>query len=140
MDVPRIQPVEERRGGETAQHGFLRHMSTMQDAEYQEYIHDLSDRITRQGERLGEKVDIAEFQKYRELISELFNETASNSYLFCKSDKFDSRGRHKVFTVIRKVNQRLDEIAEMILKNEADNLSMLDAVDDIRGMLVDMFL
>ena len=140
MDAPRLQPVEDKRAGGGATHNFQRHMSDANSADYERYIQDLADRIFKQGEMISRKVDLAEYQKYRELIMELFKETASNSYVFCKNEKFNARGRHKIFAVIRKVNQRLDELAAAVLSKEADNITMLDIVDDIRGMLVDLFL
>ncbi len=140
VDAPRLVSVEEKRSGDGFSHQFQRHMSDVQTAEYEAYISDLTEKVFRQGKLLGEKVDFAEFQKYRELIMQLFHETASNSYVFSKTDKFDSRGRHKVFTMIRNVNKRLDELAKLVLEKEADNIQLLDIMDDIRGMLVDMFL
>lgn len=136
----RLTPTEERPSAGAFQHNFQRQMSDAQSEAYQKYIDELTESIYQQGEKLTKKVDVAEFQKYRELITKLFHEAASNSYMFCKSDKFDNRGRHKVYSVIRKVNQRLDEMAAMVLKKESDNLDLLHAVDDIRGMLVDMLL
>ncbi len=140
MGQHRVQHTEERPNPGGAQHNFQRHLRDSHTSEYEAYIQELTEKISAQGELLGKKVDVAEFQKYRELITQLFHEAASNSYAFSKADKFDQRGRHKVITMIRKVNQRLDEIAAMVLKSEADNIELLHAVDDIRGMLVDMFL
>lgn len=140
LDTQRVGQVDGKRSEGSFGHDFQRHMSDTNTAEYEAYIKDLAERIRKQGELVNERVDITEFQKYRELITQLFNETASNSFKFCKMDKFDQRGRHKVFAVIRKVNKRLDEIAAMILEQEADHIKMLEAMDDIRGMLVDMLL
>jgi uncharacterized protein YaaR (DUF327 family) len=68
------------------------------------------------------------------------NETVSNSYVFTKNNAFDARGRHRVYAMIKKVNKDLDMIAEEVLKEQDDNLKVLDLVDDIRGLLVDIFL
>lgn len=140
LEAQKISQAEGKGRAGSFGHSFQRHMSDTGAAEYEAYIQDLTERIKKQGELINEKADITEFQKYRELITQLFNEAASNSYRFCKTDKFDQRGRHKVFAVIRKVNKRLDEVAAMILQQEADQLRMLEAMDDIRGMLVDMLL
>lgn len=140
IDTTRFAPIEDKRGAADLQHNFQRHMRDAHSSEYEEYIEELKNKVQKQGDLLSKRVDMADFQKYRELITQLFQEVASNSYQFCKSDKFDQRGRHKVFTVIRNVNQKLDEIAKMILKEESDNIELLNAVDDVRGMLVDMFL
>jgi len=102
-------------------------------------MHELTERIYKQGEIVGTKADLNEFQKYRALISELLNETVSNAYEFTKTSQFDSIGRQKVFALIRKVNKSLDALAAEILKNEADTLTMMSLVEDIRGLLVDLY-
>ena len=118
---------------------FSRQKHDSDAAEYEQYLKALKSKILEQGEIIGKKADIAEFYKYRALISELLNETVSNAYLFSKTSQFDQRGRHKVFALIRKVNGKLDELAAKILKNEAENIRLLSIVDDIRGMIVDLY-
>lgn len=123
--------------------GFAREFSRQKHdsdaAEYEQYLKALKGRILEQGEIVGKKADIAEFYKYRALISELLNETVSNAYQFSRTSQFDQRGRHKVFALIRKVNVKLDELAAEILKNEAENIKLLSIVDDIRGLIVDLY-
>jgi uncharacterized protein len=119
---------------------FKRRLTSLNTENYDKYIQDLTDKIYKQGELVAKKVDIGELQKYRELVTKLLNETVSNSFSFCKMDKFDTRGRHKVFALIRKVNQRLDDLTTEVLKDQADNIKLLNIVDDIRGLLVDIFL
>ena len=133
-------PMEDKRESGSQGQAFHRHMSNVNTAEYEKYLSTLSENIQQQGEALTQRMDLAEFQKYRELIMELFQETASNSYMFFKQEKFDARGRHKIMAVIRKVNNRLDELAALILEEQKDNLQTLSIVDDIRGMLVDLFM
>lgn len=119
---------------------FERHIADVNDVHYQKYIEELRDRIFEQGETIKKKSDINEFLKYRKLISELLGEVAGNAYETSKSSTFDTRGKHKVFILIKKVDSRLDEMAQEILNSERDNIRLLQMVDDIRGMLVDMFL
>ncbi|MHB1313917.1 MAG: YaaR family protein [Christensenellales bacterium] len=119
---------------------FRRQITSLNHENYDLYIKDVMAKITRQGELVSQKADLGEFQKYRELITKLLNETVSNSYEFCKMNKFDDHGRHKTFTLIKKVNQKLDEMASALLKEQSNNLQMMNMVDDIRGMLVDLYL
>lgn len=119
---------------------FSRQMTTLSEAGYQGYVRDLQERIFKQGERLKQKADINVLQEYRALISELLGEAAGNAYACIKSNVFDAKGRHKVFFVIRSINQKLEELASEILSEQSDNIKLLRMVDDIRGMLVDLFL
>lgn len=140
LDKVGVAPAEEKKGSGGGSHSFQRHLSHVSNEDYEQCINDLAEKIYRQGEVVSKRVDLFEYQKYRELIMELLNDTVSNAYAFFKTNRLDSRGRHKVFAVIRKVNKRLDELAEIILSNEAQNIDMLNIVDDIRGMLVDLLM
>ena len=119
---------------------FRRQLTTLSNENYEQYIKDMIGKINSQGEVVAKKANLAEFQKYRELIAKLLNETASNSYELCKENKFDARGRHKAFALVKKVNQKLDEMASAILSEQSTNIQMMSMVDDIRGMLVDLYL
>ncbi len=119
---------------------FFRQLTTLNETQYQRYLADLQEKIYKQGEKIKEKADIKALQEYRMLIGELLGETASNAFACIKSNVFDARGRHKVFLVIRSVNQKLEELAREILSDQRDNIRLLQMVDDIRGMLVDLFL
>ena len=135
-----VFPAANRPNESDHAHGFRRQLTTMNQAVYRRYIDGLKEQIDSQGEILQRKADMKELQKYRQLITELLNETVSNSYALCNHDAFDTRGRHRVLTVIRKVNEKLDNLTKDILSGQADNLTLLETVDDIRGLLVDMFL
>ena len=119
---------------------FQRQMTNLNQVDYEAYIQDLAERIGKQGEAVTKKADLSELQKYRELIAQLLNETTSNSFAFCKMDKFDARGRHKVYAVVKRINQKLDELTSEVLREQTDNIRLLSIVDDIRGMLVDLLL
>lgn len=119
---------------------FSRHMMDFSESQYQKYIEDLKDRIFRQGEAIKHKTDIGEFIQYRKLIAELLEAAASNAYACSRTSAVDSRGRRSVFVLIKKVNARLDEMAEQILSEQSDNLRLLEMMDDIRGLLVDIAL
>lgn len=135
----RLGIVDDKRNAGGFDQEFQRHKHDTSTAEYEKYIRDLTEKIHQQGRLVSGKADIAEFQKFRALITELLNETVSNAYAFCKTSQFDARGRHKVFATIRKVNKQLDELAAEILQNETDSIRLLNLVDDIRGLLVDLF-
>ncbi len=96
--------------------------------------------IEEQGKRIKERADMSELQKYRENITKLINETVSNGFAFHKEGKLGPNGRSKIFAMIKTVNEKLDSLTKKILSEEKDNISLLDEVDDIRGLLVDMYL
>lgn len=50
----------------------------------------------------------------------------------------DRRGRHRVYGIVKLVNESLDQLASELIKDEKDHLAILGKVDEIRGMLLDI--
>lgn len=119
---------------------FRRALTDLSAEHHEQYMLDLARKINDQGQKLVGKADIHELQKYRELIREFLNETVSNSYTFHKESGFEARRRHKIFATINKINTKLEELAQEVLKEQSDNLEILHKVDDIRGLILDIML
>lgn len=119
---------------------FQRSLTQESEAAYMKRINQIVGDITRQGEIVAKRADMGELQKYRGMVTALINETVSNGYAFKKSGGMNSRGRSKVFAVIKKINDKLDQMTKKVLDEQKDNINLLDDVDDIRGLLVDMYM
>jgi uncharacterized protein YaaR (DUF327 family) len=78
-------------------------------------------------------------KKYRTLIKEFMNEIVNRSHKFSRENFLDRRGRHRVYGIIRLVDQKLDELAQDLVSEEKDSISILAKVDEIRGLLLDIF-
>ena len=119
---------------------FSRCISDTGAEQYRKKIADLTEKINYQGEIVAKRADIREMQKYRTMITELINETVSNAYSFHKENSFDGRGRPRIYAIIKQVNEKLDQMTQSILSEQSDKIQLMHCVDDIRGLLVDMFL
>lgn len=118
-------------------------LDAVKDAEDRSIVGRLrakADEIAEQGVKLAEKVDIRELQKYKKLISDFLDEAVGNSRKFSKQSFLDRRGRHKVYAVIKKVNEELDELTQEVLRDEKDRIKILKKLDDIKGLILDLIL
>ena len=113
--------------------------SHVQEADLQARLSFLMEEITAQGEMLSKKRDIRDMRKYRGLIEEFMNEVVNRSHEFSRENFLDRRGRHRVYGIIRLVDQTLDELAQELVKDEQDNLAILSKIGEIRGLLLDIF-
>ena len=95
--------------------------------------------IDEQGKKISKKKDIRDMRRYRELIKELLNEVIYRSHEFSRENFLDRRGRHRVYGIIRLVDKNLDELAEELMKDEQDNISILSKIGEIQGLLLDIF-
>lgn len=133
-------PGDDKRVTDIRPASFNEHMAKAQDRHYEERIAVLIDEINKQGEKLSKKVDIKELAIYKKLISEFLEEAVNNSHKFSKENFLDRRGRYRMYAIIKKVNQQLDALTEEVLREEKDNLRILQRLDDIRGLLLDMLM
>ena len=85
------------------------------------------------GKKISKKKDIRDMRRYRELIKELLNEVIYRSHEFSRENFLDRRGRHRVYGIIRLVDKNLDELAEELMKDEQDNISILSKIGEIQG-------
>ncbi|MBQ9135865.1 MAG: YaaR family protein [Lachnospiraceae bacterium] len=113
--------------------------SHVQEAELQARLQGLMEEITMQGDRLYKRRDVRDMKKYRSLIKEFMNEVVSRSHAFSRENFLDKRGRHRVYGIIRLIDENLDELAKELVKDEQDNLSILNKIGEIRGLLLDIF-
>ncbi|MDR2168317.1 MAG: YaaR family protein [Clostridiales bacterium] len=96
--------------------------------------------ITAWGKKIAEHRDIGDLKYYRGLVRDFINEVVTNSHEFSRENFLDRRGRHRVYGIVRLVNQELDDLAQDLLKNEASHIDILARVDQIHGLLLDMVI
>ena len=113
--------------------------SAIDDAELKEKLSGLMDEITEQGKKISEHMDIRDMKKYRSLVKDFMNEVVNRSHKFSRENFLDKRGRHRVYGIIRLIDENLDELAQELVKDEQDNLAILNKIGEIKGLLLDIF-
>ena len=113
--------------------------SAIGEAQLQERLNTLLNEITTQGERIAQHMDIRDMKKYRGLVKDFLNEVVNRSHKFSRENFLDRRGRHRVYGIIRLVDETLDELAKELVKDEKDHIAILGKIGEIRGLLLDIF-
>ncbi|NLG88402.1 MAG: YaaR family protein [Clostridiaceae bacterium] len=129
-----------RKVGEKAPGQFNTYLKRQQSEDRDEMLRKMAQDIIRQGERLSEKVDIAELKAYKRLISEFLEEAVRSFMHFSKESYMDRRGRHRLYATVKKVNEKLEELTKEVLSSERDHLKILGKIEDIRGLILDIIL
>jgi len=114
-------------------------MSAIEDEGLQERLSLMFEEITMQGNKISKHTDVKDMKRYRVLIKDFMNEIVNRSHKFSRENFLDRRGRHRVYGIIRKVDETLDELAQELMKEEKDHISILAKIGDIRGLLLDIF-
>ncbi len=105
-----------------------------------EKLNNLLSDIDKQGQKLGSKLYIGDLVKYKKLVKEFLDTAVKNAYEFSKESFLDRRGRHRVFSMVKSIDKELESLTKQFLQEEKDSIKILKKIDDIRGMLIDIFL
>ena len=132
--VEQQQPLQEANGdfkfmlsSKIAEEGLSERLNTMMQE------------ITQQGNRISKKMDIRDMRKYRSLVKEFMNEVVNRSHKFSRENFLDRRGRHRVYGIIKQVDDTLDKLARELVKDEKDHIAILGKIGEIKGLLLDIF-
>jgi uncharacterized protein YaaR (DUF327 family) len=91
------------------------------------------------GQRLSKNMSLSDLRKYRQKIAEFLKMCISQGFCF-KEEKFPARyGRSKILSIVKTVNQKLIDLAEQLLSKNRDSLKVMALVDEIRGLLLDLY-
>jgi len=119
---------------------------------FDDYLHDsryrtleeelafLMDEIKEQGERLAKRLNLEELLRYKKLVAQFLDKAVNEMFQLNKKSSWDYRGRHNIYTLVRKISSKLEELTEEIIASEKDRLFVLSCIDDIRGLLMDLFM
>lgn len=113
-------------------------ISHIEEQELQARLNVMLEEISAHGKKIVKHMDLKDMKHYRELIKEFMNEIVNRSHKFSRENFLDKKGRHRVYTMIKLVDQNLDELAAELIKDEKDHLSILTKIDEIRGLLLDI--
>ena len=133
-------PVEKDQSAQATDGSFKFTLAShIEEAGLKERLSAMMEEITRQGDRISKKMDVRDMKRYRSMIKDFMNEIVSRSHNFSRENFLDRRGRHRVYGIIRLVDENLDNLAQELMKDEKDHLKILSMIGEIRGLLLDIF-
>lgn len=138
--VQQTAPVEQQQAMQQTEGDFKFVLaSSIEETELANRLNLMMDEIIMQGDKLVKRMDVKDMKHYRSLIKDFMNEIVNRTHKFSRENFLDRKGRHRVYGIIRRVDEKLDELAQELVKEEKDRISILAKVGEIRGLLLDIF-
>jgi uncharacterized protein YaaR (DUF327 family) len=117
---------------------FKNKLNEIEQEHIREQLKVLYNKIETQSEKLQDKLFIEDLVQYKKLVKEFLDITVNNSHVFYKENSLDRRGRHRVYSLVKKVDNELDELTKDFLNIEDNRIKILKRLDDIKGILLDI--
>ena len=139
-EIQQTVPVQQTQTAQPTDDSFKFMLaSNIEEAGLAERLNLMMEEIVMQGDKIVKRMDVRDMRRYRTLIKEFMNEIVNRSHKFSRENFLDRRGRHRVYGSIRLVDEKLDELAQELVNEESDKIAILARVDEIRGLLLDIF-
>lgn len=136
-DVIQVRDTKMNRKQEVQQ-AFKNKLVEIEQAQIRERLEGLFDRIVNQTNKLQDRLFIEDLVQYKKLVKEFLDVSVHNSHVFYKENSLDRRGRHRVYSLVKRVDKELDQLTKDFLDIEKNRIRILQRLDDIKGMLLDV--
>ncbi len=117
---------------------FKQKLSEIEQEHIRDELKTLFNKIETQSGKLQDKLFIEDLVEYKKLVREFLDITVNNSHVFYKENSLDRRGRHRIYSLVKKVDNELDELTKDFLNIENNRIKILRRLDDVKGMLLDI--
>ncbi|MBU5256538.1 YaaR family protein [Tissierella praeacuta] len=138
--IESISPIEISRAVDrkAVKDTFKLKLNELEQDQIRAELKSLYDKIETQSDKLSDKLFIDDLIQYKKLVREFLNITVNNSHVFFKENSLDRRGRHRIYSLVKKVDQELDELTQEFLDLENKRINILKRLNDIQGILMDI--
>lgn len=79
-------------------------------------------------------------KKYRRLVASFIKEAMDKTYELNEETHWDRRGNRKSYITVRNINKALEELTDEVMKREKKQIDLVARLDEIRGMLLDLYI
>lgn len=138
LNVPARERTERSAAG-GGSNSFRAQLSQAHALQLNERIDNALAQVEELGARLAKSLSMADLKRYRHAIGSLLRDLTTNMVEVRTQMEWDAQAwEHRTLVTVRKVNEDLEKLTEMVLAQEQDRLGILAKIDDIKGMLLDL--
>ena len=134
-----IPAASSKSGEKSFSQSFGQQMNDQQRQEYRERVETLFGEIRKDAQNLLRKKNLAQFEAYRQRISVLLGEILQHGYLFESEKIRDGRGHERIYATVSVVDDKMESLGNDLLKENSEQLDLISRMDEIRGLIMDLF-
>ncbi|GAA0739453.1 YaaR family protein [Clostridium oceanicum] len=99
-------------------------------------LKEMLDSIKKKGNRLVITKCYADVKAYKKMIKEYLQSVLEHMYKVKKDISF---WQTQYFITIETIDEKLEELTQALLNSEKDNIDVAKTIDDITGLVVDIY-
>ncbi|HQD71245.1 MAG TPA: YaaR family protein [Limnochordia bacterium] len=94
--------------------------------------------IDELGRKLRSQPTLANLKDYKAAVRSFLKQAIGGTYEVSERRFIDRLGRRRLYVIVAKVDERLDELTRLVLDRQDSTLDLASKLDEIRGLLLDI--
>lgn len=115
---------------------FSQSFNQARDRKSEEQLKKIIEDIQKKGNRLVISKTYGDVLAYKKLIKEYLESILKFMYDTKKDISF---WQTQYFITVETIDEKLEELTESLIKGEMDNLNIASSIDEIQGLIVDIY-
>ncbi|WP_027624357.1 YaaR family protein [Clostridium lundense] len=115
---------------------FSQSFNFARERKSEQELKEMFEEIKKKGNRLAVTKCYADVAAYKKMIREYLKSVLSYMYSIKKDISF---WQTQYFITVETVDQKLEELTQMLLGDQKENLDVASSIDEIAGLLVDIY-
>ena len=139
MEIGRInrkELIKQERKILSTKKDFSQSFSQAKERKSEEELKQMIEDINKKGNRLVATKIYGDVIAYKKMIKEYLESILKFMYDTKKDISF---WQTQYFVTVDTIDQKLEEITQTLLNNESDNLNIAASIDEIQGLIVDIY-
>jgi uncharacterized protein YaaR (DUF327 family) len=139
MEISRTRrntPVSQDKKNISNKKDFSQNFSFARQQKSEQQLKEMMDDIKKKGNRLSITKCFADVKAYKNLIREYLESVLKNMYEIKKDISF---WQTQYFITVETIDLKLEELTQMLLSEEKENLDIANTIDEISGLIVDIY-
>ncbi|WP_294359322.1 YaaR family protein [uncultured Clostridium sp.] len=139
MEIQRINsntPVKRDKPAIGEKKSFAQSFSFAKEKKNDEQLKKMLDEIKKKGNRLSITKCYADVRSYKNMIKEYLESVLNYMYNVKKDISF---WQTQYFITVDVIDTKLEELTEALLENQGENIDVASTIDEISGLIVDIY-
>ena len=98
---------------------------------------NLVQEITQQGERFYKNPTLQDLKLYKSMIRKFLKYVTDR--MFAVEQHTGGKWKQKIYTISKVIDTKLEALTKLVVSQQANNINLLSALDEIRGLLIDLY-
>ncbi|MGM0420439.1 MAG: YaaR family protein [Bacillota bacterium] len=120
--------------------GFQDKLEAVNEEMVKEKLDRLLGLVDEYGDKLKETLDEKDLQAYKKQVNKFLRLLQKEFARTRQSFSWDNQGNLKTYMIIEKINKKMELLQQEFLEDQSDVLEVVSRIDEIRGLLLDLYI